>query len=519
MDLLSEDRLRVTLASIGDALITTDLQGRITFVNAVAEKLTGWKESEALGASLESVFRMVDERTRQPVGKVLAAVLAQGLPAARGNHALLLARDGTERPIEDQASALRNPDGGLDGMVLVFREVSERRAAEHAAQRLAALVENSEDAIISKDLRGLITSWNKGAERMFGYAKAEMLGRAVMTIVPPERQPEEREILERLARGERFEHFETVRVDQRGRLLQVSLSISPILIEGRVVGASTIARDITEPKRVQRELQEAREQLAYYNRNLEDRVRERTALLERSVKELEAFSYSMSHDLRGPLRAIRSFTEMVLDEHKDRLSADGCEMLAKVIQAANRLDHLIQDLLHYARLSRDPVSCGPVNPESLLHAILRERREFQPPNALVTVESPLLWMRGNETLLSQCLANLLENAVKYVAPGIQPRVRVFSEPVGDEVRLWIEDNGIGIEARGQKRLFQMFQRLHASDYEGTGMGLAIVRKAMERLGGRVGVESEPGAGSRFWLELPAARRKRGGKARFPGAAE
>ena len=206
--------LRITLASIGDAVISTDAEGRVTFMNGVAEALTGWPQAEAIGRPLPDVFHIVNERTRQPVENPALRALREGTIVGLANHTVLIARDGTERPIDDSAAPMRDETGARCGAVLVFRDVTERKRAEEAQALLAAIVESSEDAIVSKTLDGVIRSWNAGAERLFGYTAEEAVGQPITLIIPPERQDEEREILARLRRGERIEHFETVRVVQ-----------------------------------------------------------------------------------------------------------------------------------------------------------------------------------------------------------------------------------------------------------------------------------------------------------------
>ena len=250
--------LRITLASIGDAVISTDAEGRVTFMNGVAEALTGWPQAEALGRPLPEVFHIVNERTRQPVENPALRALREGTIVGLANHTVLIARDGTERPIDDSAAPMRDEGGAALGAVLVFRDVTERKRAEEARARLAAIIESSEDAIVSKTLDGVIRSWNAGAERLFGYTAEEAVGRSITLIIPPERLDEERAILERLRRGERVEHFETVRVAKDGRRLDISLTISPIRDgAGHIIGASKIARDITERKRAEDALRES----------------------------------------------------------------------------------------------------------------------------------------------------------------------------------------------------------------------------------------------------------------------
>ncbi len=224
----SEERFRITLSSIGDAVIATDREGKIGFMNAVAEELTGWTLADARSLSLPGVFKIVNEFTRQTVENPVVKVLQTGGIVGLANHTILIARDGTERPIDDSGAPIRNSRGEIDGVVLVFRDVSERRAAELASQRLAAIVQSSDDAIVGKDLSGIITNWNDGARRIFGYAEEEILGKSILTLIPPELHEEERHIIERLRRGERIDHFETVRMTKDGWFIQVALTVSPI---------------------------------------------------------------------------------------------------------------------------------------------------------------------------------------------------------------------------------------------------------------------------------------------------
>jgi PAS domain S-box-containing protein len=249
--------LRVTLASIGDAVISTDAKGRITFLNGVAEALTGWPRSEALGRALPEVFYIISEQTRRPAENPALRALREGTIVGLANHTVLIARDATERLIDDSAAPIRDDAGNMSGAVLVFRDVSGRRRAEEAQARLAAIVESSEDAIVSKTLEGIITSWNHGAERLFGHTAAEAIGRPITLIIPPERLDEERMILERLRRGESVEHFETVRVAKGGRRIDISVTVSPVRDgRGQVIGASKVARDISERKRTEAALRE-----------------------------------------------------------------------------------------------------------------------------------------------------------------------------------------------------------------------------------------------------------------------
>lgn len=253
--------LYVTLSSIGDAVIVTDSQGRVTFLNPVAAALTGWSESEALGKASTEVFQIVNEYTRQAVENPVTRVIREGTVAGLANHTLLIARDGVARPIDDSGAPIRHPQGHLLGVVLVFRDITERQRAEAVQVRLAAIVSSSDDAIIGKTLEAIITSWNQGAERIYGYKAEEVIGRSLSLLVPPDRLDELPAIMARLARGEAISRYETERIRQDGQVIPVSLTISPIRdATGTIVGASTIARDISARKQVQAEVERRRQE-------------------------------------------------------------------------------------------------------------------------------------------------------------------------------------------------------------------------------------------------------------------
>jgi signal transduction histidine kinase len=339
--------------------------------------------------------------------------------------------------------------------------------------------------------------------------------------------------------------------------------IQDYLIKGQAYGRQTVRaiRFAIERKQVEEALQhteealrESEQQLREWNADLERRVAERTASLAETISDLEDFSHSITHDLRAPLRAIRSFAEILREECVacDRSRAQ--EHINRITSAAERMDKLIQDVLQYSRLARSELRLAPVDVQVLLRGIIESYPSFQPPQVEIQIEGPLPRVLGNEAVLTQCFSNLLGNAIKFVAPGTRPTVRVWAErvenpkaearnpkegrgpkagkcdellPLGTDpspvtndrspdtqhapaspsptpsIRLWFADNGVGIPKDAQQRIFKMFQRLDKS-YDGTGVGLTVVRKAVEKMGGRVGLESEPDRGSRFWVELRAA---------------
>jgi PAS domain S-box-containing protein len=244
--------LRVTLSSIGDGVITTDAEGRVTLLNRVAESMTGWSEQEAEGKPLDSVFRIINEQSRQAVENPVSRVLREGRIVGLANHTVLIAKDGTERAIDDSAAPIRAETNEISGVILIFRDVSEARRAAETHLRLSAIVESSDDAIISKTLDGIIVSWNKGAERLYGYTTKEIVEKPLSILIPPDHPDELPEIMERLKRGEHIEHFETKRLRKDGSKVDVSLTISPVKgTDGKIIGASKIARDITARKQAE----------------------------------------------------------------------------------------------------------------------------------------------------------------------------------------------------------------------------------------------------------------------------
>jgi signal transduction histidine kinase len=250
------------------------------------------------------------------------------------------------------------------------------------------------------------------------------------------------------------------------------------------------------------ELHEAKEKLSQQAAELERLVEARTASLRGAVGELKAFSYTMAHDMRAPLRAMQGFAQTLLESHADKLDATGVNYLGRIARSAMRLDRLVQDVLSYTKILETEAPNAPIDVDQLVRDIIETYPDWQPPKAEIQIQGELPKVLGNEAFLTQCISNLLGNAVKFVSPGTRPRVKIYAESLDSQVRIWFEDNGIGVAPANHARLFRMFERVHAAhEFEGTGMGLSIVRKAAERMGGRAGLESALGQGSKFWIEL------------------
>jgi signal transduction histidine kinase len=276
---------------------------------------------------------------------------------------------------------------------------------------------------------------------------------------------------------------------------------SVLALTSAIIGVVWIARQRANARLLQAEQR--------FRRDLERQVEDRTAQLTQVNHELDAFAYTISHDLRAPLRAMHGFADALVEDYSSTLPEEGRRFTSRIVSAARRMEDLIQDILAYSRLAREEVSVRPVALEALVDRVVAEAEPLiRETSAVVEVERPLPDLMAHPPILSQGIGNLLSNAIKFMPPGRAPHVGIRSERVDEWVRLWVEDNGIGIEPAHQERVFQPFQRLHGVEtYPGTGIGLAIVRRSVERMGGRCGVISRPGEGSRFWIELKAVERE------------
>ena len=804
LDNIIETAIHVTRANKGILHLPDPLSGSLAmaaqkgfpapFVRFFAR--VGDYRVTACAAAMQSGRRVIVEdvtKSESFVGHAgLDALLASGVRAVQSTpllssagQVLGLISTHFDRPHRPGERELRL----MDLLARQAADYLERKQAEETSARLTAIVEQSEDAIISKDLTGTIKTWNSGAERLFGYTADEAIGQPITLLIPPERVNEEPEILNRIRAGEPIEHYETVRRRKDGTLIDISLTVSPITdVNGKVVGASKIARDITERRRANQALRESEERLraffestsvgaavltassrfleandafsaitgysrdellamdwaalthpddlpdmrkllgelalgtrerfvvekrylrkdggqiwvqnsvsvirgaggdlqnmvvlchdiserrwveehlrkrgerlqllsetlgqllnarepdtivrelfpkvaahvgadSYFNfmvnpcgdaltldscagipdegtrtfqrlefgqaicgtvaqtqqpihatdiqnsdyekaglirpfgiqcyachpliaggrllgtlsfasrsrkafdedelqflqiisqhtaialerlksaEQLENAVADRTISLRKAVEQMEEFSYTVSHDLRAPLRGMQAYAEALGQDFASSLPSDAAHYLNRIASNASRLDKMILDILAVTRLARTELSLQRINVDNLVRQIVELYPGMQPPGAHIEIKQ-LHDVMGHEPSLTQAISNLLNNAVKFVAPHVTPVVCISSECSANRVRLWVADNGIGINPKYQNRLFGMFERLHPDlKYEGNGVGLAIVRKTVERMGGKVGVESDGVNGSRFWIELAAAEQK------------
>ncbi len=356
------------------------------------------------------------------------------------------------------------------------------RQADRNARLLASIVESSDDAIVSKDLNGVITSWNQSAERLFGYTAQEAVGQSILMLIPSDRLEEEPRILASLRRGERVDHFETIRVRKDGSRLNISLTISPVKdAEGRIIGASKVARDIT--KQI---LQEA--------------------ALKQANADLELFAHSAAHDLQEPLRTLTAYSQLLERGFAEKLGNPANEFIRHIVEASTRMHTLLRDLRTYTQVSTtDQAPIDEIDAGEIVEKVIQNlAAAIQASGASVSFAGlPRVCMRAFQ--LEQVFQNLIGNAIHYRGSA-PPRVRIEAAMQGKEWLFSVQDNGIGIPPEFHKQIFGIFKRLHSrSEHPGSGLGLAICQRSIEQVGGQIWVESEPGKGATFFFTIPATK--------------
>ena len=364
---------------------------------------------------------------------------------------------------------------------------------------LAQVVQVSTDAIYTEDLDGRITSWNAAAEALYRRTADDALGTPAAALEPADYRDALTTARDRALAGEQVERFDTVQQRADGTLVPVGLTVSPLRgADGRVAGVATSAVDITERARLQAEVEHATRQLEA----------QREVLL-RSNRDLEQFAYVASHDLSEPLRVITGYVQLLERRYSDALDERGERYVRHVVEGCTRMRALIDDLLHYSRFLRIERELQDVDTAAVAERVVAELHA-QVEEAGATVEvGELLPVHGDPASVFALLQNLVSNAVKFHAPGSQPRVEVSTVAAGGWVELRVDDNGIGVAPEFREKVFRMFQRLHVrEEYGGTGIGLAVVQKVAEQSGGQVRVEDSPLGGARFCVRLPGTGRGR-----------
>lgn len=378
-------------------------------------------------------------------------------------------------------------------------------ALRHAETIYRATFENDAVGIAHFAPDGTILRANATLARILGYPLDELLQKTIAELTFPEDLPRDLQDVARLKAGEINTYTREKRyVRKDGALVWANLTASAVrLPDGSPQFFIGFVEDITRRKAAERELRDAQDRLQNHALQLEVAVGQRTEQLQDVIKELGTFAYSIAHDLRAPLRTIRGFGDLLQTEAAASLSPDARSYLDRIIRSANRMDALITDVLEYSRASRAELTIEPIDLATVVREVLDALPAPLTARARIQVQPGLGVVKASHAALQQCLSNLIGNALKFVRPDVQPELVIRAEPVGKAIRLWVEDNGIGIARENIDRIWGMLERLD-SRFEGTGVGLSIVRRAVERMNGRVGVESTLGEGSRFWIELPAA---------------
>ncbi len=397
----------------------------------------------------------------------------------------------------------------------------ERKRTEQALADSQSLFQGifrgAQDAILLSNDDGRFIEANPASTGLLGYDREELLGKSPWDLAPAAQAEATRKLWTTFLSSPGIDG-ESVLVRKDGATVEVEFRATTNIIPGVHL---SILRDVSPRKQreeemrrlvdaAQQELQLRKKievELKDLNHQLEQRITERTAALQESHSQLEAFCYSVSHDLRAPLRSMQGFSHALLEDHSASLNEEGKDFARRILSASEHMDSLLADVLAYSRLSRQELKPEPVPVDSVLADVLVQlQSEIKRRQASVNVRGCECCVLANRSVLELMLVNLLDNALKFVPVGKTPRVEIWSDPGTGLVRIWVRDNGIGLPPEHHLRIFRIFERLHGVEsYPGTGIGLALVKKAAERMDGNVGVESSPGAGSSFWIDLPSAQ--------------
>jgi len=487
----SESKLRAIIDNALDAVIAMDQDGNITEWNLQAEAIFGWSYQEALGRPLAELI--IPPNYHDAHHRGMQAFLATGRAPILNKRIEVTAlnRSGKEFPVELTITGQELPDS--HHFTAFIRDITGRKLAEEKTGLLAAIVESSDDAIISKTLDDTISSWNAGAEHLFGYSAAEAIGQHINLIIPQGRRYEEYYIVGQLDKGERVHHYETVRLAKDGHPIDVSLTVSPIRnAAGKITGASKIIHDISARKETEAKL------LRY------------TKELERSNQELDDFAYITSHDLKEPLRGLFNHASFLIEDFKDKLGEEGTQRLHRMAYLSKRMEHLVNDLLYFSRLGRTDLAIQDTDPNKMIHEIQQMLETFlKERNAHIVVPRPMPNIVCDKPRITEVFRNLITNAVKYndkkerlVEVGFLENIET-PNGIGHHV-FYVKDNGVGIASEFHQEIFRIFKRLQnpvGEKESGTGAGLTFVKKIVERHGGRIWLESEPGKGTTFYFTV------------------
>jgi PAS domain S-box-containing protein len=476
----ARNSLRTTLTSIGDAVISTDTEGFIVFANPVACALLRCPVADMHGQDIDSIFRIVNEFSRAPVENPVRKVLRERVIAGLENHTILIAADGVEIPIDDSAAPIEQ-DGQLLGVVLVFRDVTERRRAQRDAAYLAAIVQSFDDAIVGTSPEGMVQTWNDGAERLFGYPAAEMIGRSMRVVIPGDRQQEEDRILQSIVDGKPVVHFETVGLRKDGSTVEISLMVSPIRDKsGRLVGISRVSHDITEQKRQAEQMRQTQK-----------------------LESLGVLAGGIAHDFNNLLTGILGNASLALED--GQIQPGTRDALAAVIEASDRAAQLARQMLAYSGKGRFVVE--DIDFSSRVRDTLPLIRSAIPPTVELKLDlaDGLPPVEADPAQMQQLMMNLIINAAESIPerkPGVvEIATRLEDGAAGLQVLFQVRDTGAGMSEETRARIFDPF---FTTKFTGRGLGLSAVMGIVRGHNGSIAVTSKLGEGTVFRVLLPVS---------------
>jgi PAS domain S-box-containing protein len=474
-------RLSAIVQSSEDAIISKNLDGTITSWNPAAENIFGYTKEEAIGKNISLIIPdelLNEERT----------IISRIQRGERIDHyeTVRKRKNGTLFVVAVAISPIKDQNENVIGASKIARDITELKSAEQKQAMLAAIVDSSDDAIVSKDLNGFITSWNHGAEKIFGYKQDEVIGKHITIIIPEDRLDEETVIINKIRNGERVSHFDTIRKAKDGKLINISVTVSPVKDKtGKVIGASKVARDITEKVEIEKQRQLYTERLQEINHYKDE------------------FMAMASHELKTPLTVIKANLQILEYKMQDDFKID---FVNKTLNQVNKLSNLITDLLDVSKIQAGKLELKRSNFDlsPFLQEIVEDIQRTTPDHKIILhTNNKHLKARADKDRLEQVVINLLTNAIKY-SPGAK-EVIIDADIKDKEIVISIKDTGIGIPEDDLDKVFTRFFRVRglASTFSGSGIGLYISSEIVKRHGGKMWVKSEIGKGSTFYFTIPS----------------